>query len=174
MVFQLKLNQPQLHGTALLLKLYTNPGISHTVFTITPQTQIMRNTFTKFVLAAAITLLPALSYAQPPEGQGGRRGGDPEQMLTRQLAAMKEAVGLTEDQEKAIRPILADQQKKGRELMANGPRDESREQMMKLMTESTTKIKKVLKEDQIEKFDKFQAERRNRRGGGPPPPPPPN
>ncbi len=177
MVFQLKLNQPQLLGTPFLLKLYTFPCLAHTAFTNPPQTRIMRNTFTKFVLAAAITLLPALSFAQAPEGQGGRRGGDPEQMLTRQLAAMKEAVGLTEDQEKAIRPILADQQKKGRELMANGPSDESREQMMKLMTESTTKIKKVLKEDQIEKFDKFQAERRNRRGpggpGGPGGPPPP-
>ena len=138
----------------------------------------MRNTFTKFVLAAAITLLPALSYAQPPEGQGGRRGGDPEQMLTRQMTAMKEAVGLTDDQEKAIRPILANQQKKQRELMKNGPTDESREQMTKLMAESSTEIKKILKADQIEKFDKFQAERRNRRRpggpggpGGPPPPP---
>ena len=138
----------------------------------------MRNTFTRFVLAAAITLLPALSYAQPPEGQGGRRGGDPEQMLTRQMTAMKEAVGLTDDQEKAIRPILANQQKKQRELMKNGPTDESREQMTKLMAESSTEIRKVLKDDQIKKFDKFQAERRNRRGpggpggpGGPPPPP---
>ncbi len=146
---------------------------------MTQQTQIMRNTITKFVLAAAITLLPAISYAQPPEG--GRRGGDPEQMLNRQMTAMKEAVGLTEDQEKAIRPILANQQKKQRELMQDGFTDETREQMAKLMADSSTKIKKVLKEDQIEKFDKFQAERRNRRGpggpggpGGPPPPPPQN
>ncbi len=138
----------------------------------------MRNTFTKFVMAAAITLLPALTFAQPPGGGQGR-GGDPAQMLDRQMTAMKEAVGLTDDQEKAIRPILMDQMKQQRELMANGPSDESREAMMKMQTAATAKIKKVLKEDQIEKFDKFQAERMNRRRGpggpgGPPPPPPAN
>ena len=138
----------------------------------------MRNPITKFVMVAAITLLPALSYAQPPAGggQGQGRGGDPEQMLNRQMAAMKEAVGLTDDQEKAIRPILADQQKKQRELMANGPTDESREAMMKIQAASKVQIKKVLKEDQMEKYDKYEAERANRRrgGGGPPPPPPAN
>lgn len=130
----------------------------------------MRNTFTKIVFAAAITLLPALSYAQPP---GGGRGGNPEQMMARQLSAMKEAVGLTEDQEKAIKPILEDQMKQQRALFEAGPSDDMREKMMVLRTETNNKIKKVLKEDQIEKFDKFQAEQRNRRPGGPGGPPPP-
>ncbi len=129
----------------------------------------MRNTFTKFVLAAAITLLPALSYAQPPGGGG--RGGDPEQMIARQMTAMKEAVGLTEDQEKAIKPILAEQMKKQRELMEAGPTDEAREKMMAMRQESSAKIKKILKEDQIEKFEKYQSQMRGRRGGGGPPPP---
>ncbi len=141
----------------------------------------MRNTFTKFVMAAAITLLPALTFAQPPGGGQGR-GGDPAQMLDRQMTAMKEAVGLTDDQEKAIRPILTDQIKQQRELMANGPSDESREAMTKMQAATSAKIKKVLNADQIEKFDKFQAERMNRRRGpggpggqgGPPPPPPAN
>jgi Spy/CpxP family protein refolding chaperone len=133
----------------------------------------MRYTFTKFVFAAAITLLPALSFAQPP---GGGRGGNPEEMMARQLTAMKEAVGLTEDQEKAIKPILAGQMKKQREMMEAGPSDDMREKMMAMRTETNDKIKKVLKEDQIEKFEKFQAEQRGRRGGGrgpggPPPPP---
>ena len=138
----------------------------------------MRNTFTKFVMAAAITLLPALTFAQPPGGGQGR-GGDPAQMLDRQMTAMKEAVSLTDDQEKAIRPILTDQIKQQRELMANGPSDESREAMTKMQAATSAKIKKVLNADQIEKFDKFQAERMNRRRGpggpgGPPPPPPAN
>lgn len=130
----------------------------------------MRNTFTRLVFAAAITLLPALSFAQPP---GGGRGGNPEQMMARQLNAMKEAVGLSEDQEKAIKPILEAQFKKQREMMEAGPSDDMREKMMALRTETNAKIKKVLKEDQIEKFEKFQAEQRGRRGGpgGPPPPP---
>jgi len=129
-------------------------------------------------MAAAITLLPALTFAQPPGGGQGR-GGDPAQMLDRQMTAMKEAVGLTDDQEKAIRPILTDQMKQQRELMANGPSDESREAMTKMQAATSAKIKKVLNADQIEKFDKFQAERMNRRRGpggqgGPPPPPPAN
>lgn len=136
------------------------------------QNRIMRNTFTKFVFAAAITLLPALSFAQPP---GGGRGGNPEQMMARQMAAMKEAVGLTEDQEKAIKPILEAQMKKQRAMMEEGPSDDMREKMMAMRQETNAKIKKVLKEDQIEKFDKYQAEQRGRRGpGGPPPPPPQN
>lgn len=135
----------------------------------------MRNPITKFVMAAAITLLPALSFAQPPGGGQGR-GGDPEQMLNRQMTAMKEAVGLSDDQEKAIRPILADQQKQQRELMANGMSDETREAMTKLQAASKAKIKKVLKDDQMEKYDKYETERANRRrgSGGPPPPPPAN
>ena len=97
-------------------------------------------------------------------------------MLNRQMTAMKEAVGLSDDQEKAIRPILADQQKQQRELMANGMSDETREAMTKLQAASKTKIKKVLKDDQMEKYDKYETERANRRrgSGGPPPPPPAN
>lgn len=134
----------------------------------------MRNTFTKFVFAAAITLLPALSFAQPP---GGGRGGNPEQMMARQLTALKEAVNLTEDQEKAVKPIMEAQMKKQRELMEAGPSDDMREKMMALRTETNDKIKKVLKEDQLEKFEKYQAEQRNRRPGGgrgPGAPPPQN
>lgn len=133
----------------------------------------MRDTFTKFVIAAAITLLPALSFAQPP---GGGRRGNPEQMMERQLTAMKEAVGLSEEQEKAIKPILADQMKKQRDLMEGGPSDDMREKMMALRAETNEKIKKVLKGDQIEKFETFQSQMRGRRPGGPggpggPPPP---
>jgi periplasmic protein CpxP/Spy len=129
----------------------------------------MRNLITRFVLAAAITLLPAASFAQPP---GGGMRGNPEEMMARQLTAMKTAVGLTDEQEKQIKPILQDQMKKQRELFEAGPSDDMREKMMAIRTETNNKIKKVLKEDQIEKFEKFQAEQRGRRGGpgGPPPP----
>jgi len=132
----------------------------------------MRNTFTKFVFAAAITLLPALSFAQPP---GGGRSGNPERMMARQLTALKEAVNLTEDQEKAVKPILEAQMKKQRELMEAGPSDDMREKMMAMRSETNDKIKKVLKEDQLEKFEKYQEEQRNRRPGGRGPggPPPP-
>jgi Spy/CpxP family protein refolding chaperone len=129
----------------------------------------MRNLITRFVLAAAITLLPTASFAQPP---GGGMRGNPEEMMARQLAAMKTAVGLTDEQEKQIKPILQDQMKKQRELFEAGPSDDMREKMMAIRAETNNKIKKVLKEDQIEKFEKFQAEQRGRRGGpgGPPPP----
>jgi len=130
----------------------------------------MQNTFAMFVFAAAIT------FAQPP---GGGRGGNPEQMVARQLTAMKEAVGLSEAQEKEIKLLLEEQVKKQRAMMEDGPSDDMREKMMAMRQETNAKVKKVLKEEQIEKFDKFQAEQRGRRGGGPggpggPPPPPQN
>jgi len=171
MLFQPKLNHSFATIVGLLPNLYTFGLNSHNGFTQRMQNLIMRNTFTKYVLAAAITLLPALSYAQPP---GGGRGGDPEQMIARQMTAMKEAVGLTENQEKAIKPILAEQMKKQREMREAGPSDDMREKMMAMRQEVNAKIKKELKEEQIEKFDKFQAQMRGRRGpGGPDGPPPP-
>lgn len=130
----------------------------------------MRDTFTKLAFAAALTLLPALSFAQPP---GGGMRGNPEQMMARQLTSLKEAVGLTEDQEKAVKPILEAQMKKQRELMEAGPSDDMREKMMAIRTDTNAKIKKVLTEEQLPKFEKWQEAQRNRRPGGPGGPPPP-
>ncbi|MCX6613684.1 MAG: hypothetical protein NTW74_22920, partial [Acidobacteria bacterium] len=68
MLFQPKLNHSREEFVGLLPNLYTFWRNSHKGFTRREQNRIMRNTITKFVLAAAITLLPALSYAQPPGG----------------------------------------------------------------------------------------------------------
>lgn len=100
--------------------------------------------------------------------------GNPEQMMNRQLEMMKERLSLTEDQEKQVKAILTSQMKKQRELMEEGFNEETRDKMMALRQESNGKIKKVLKGDQVEKFDKMQEEMRQRRGPGGPPPPPQN
>lgn len=127
-------------------------------------------------LSATLFLLLGTLVAQPPEGRRGPggRGGNPEQMMDRQIASMKEAVGLTDEQATKIRPILMDQQKQMRDIMADGPSDDAREKMNKLQATTREKIAKVLNPEQMEKFDKMMAERRGRRGpGGPGGPPPP-
>ncbi|MBZ2187266.1 MAG: hypothetical protein K7J46_21390 [Bryobacter sp.] len=119
----------------------------------------------------ALSLAAGAGVAQPP---GGGMRGNPEQMMNRQLEMMKERLSLTEDQEKQVKAILTSQMKKQRELMEEGFNEETRDKMMALRQESNGKIKKVLKGDQVEKFDKMQEEMRQRRGPGGPPPPPQN
>ncbi|MFN8685976.1 MAG: hypothetical protein ACK6DZ_00610 [Acidobacteriota bacterium] len=119
----------------------------------------------------ALSLAAGAGMAQPP---GGGMRGNPEQMMNRQLEMMKERLSLTEDQEKQVKAILTSQMKKQRELMEEGFNEETRDKMMALRQESNGKIKKVLKGDQVEKFDKMQEEMRQRRGPGGPPPPPQN
>jgi protein CpxP len=119
----------------------------------------------------ALSLATGAGMAQPP---GGGMRGNPEQTMNRQLEMMKERLSLTEDQEKQVKAILTSQMKKQRELMEEGFNEETRDKMMALRQESNGKIKKVLKGDQVEKFDKMQEEMRQRRGPGGPPPPPQN
>jgi hypothetical protein len=145
------------------------PQNPHTTFTFLPHNQTMRSTLNHLLLAAAMTILPAVSFAQPP---GGPRG-NPEEMLNRQMNMLKEQLELSGDQEKEVRTILADQGKKQRQLFENGPSEETREKMMKLQEETKDKMKKVLNADQFTKFEKIQAERMRRGPGGRPPGPPP-
>lgn len=120
------------------------------------------------IVVLALSLVAGAGMAQPP---GGGMRGNPEQMMNRQLTMMKERLSLTEDQEKQVKGILENQMKKQRELMEEGFNEGTRDKMMALREESNGKIKKVLKGDQVEKFDKMQEEMRQRRGPGGPPPP---
>ena len=125
----------------------------------------------KAVRIVAILAAFALAMAMPlvaQEGQGGsggqgqgqRRGPmSPEDQLKR----MTEEYTLTQDQQDKIKPILQDQQKQMQELFANGKsREENRDAMMKLRTDTNDKIKAVLNDEQKKKFD----ERSQQRGGG--------
>jgi hypothetical protein len=124
------------------------------------------NKFSRRVLLSG-TCLTALLLGGTASAQGRRGGGDPEQMADRQVAMLKEAVSLTADQETQVRPILLDQIKKLREIMANaqGDRAKARGETQKLMADTREKLAKVLDAGQMEKYDKWVQERRSRGGG---------
>ena len=120
-----------------------------------------------------------------------RGGGDPEQMIQRQMDQLKERLSLTADQEPQVRAILEESTKKQMKLReefqsgaaGDGPPMERMGKMRAMRQETADNLSKVLTEDQMEEYEKMQLERRGRRGGrggrpdgpgGPPPGPPPN
>ncbi len=151
-------------------------------------------------LAFAATLLAVPSHAQnapPDQGprghggspgmMGGGRGGESPEMM---LEQMKKRLNLTPEQETKLKPILADNAKKMREMrekhMAESqgqpmpPSPEMRKQMEALRAENDGQIGKILTPAQMEEWNKMRAEGRERMeqrmkggpGGDAPPPPP--
>ncbi len=119
-----------------------------------------------------MALLAPLSHRAPPGG--GRRGGVTIEQLTERLK-------LTPDQVEKIKPILADQQTQMGALRGDTSlsQDDRMSKMMKIRTDSTTKINAVLTPDQQTEYKKMQAEMMQRGpgggggGGGAPAGPPP-
>ena len=111
------------------------------------------------------------ALAQAPQG-GGRRGGVTIEQLTDRLK-------LTPDQVEKVKPILADQQTQMAALRGDSSlsQDDRMSKMMKIRTDSTTKINAVLTPDQQAEYKKMQAEMMQRGpgggGGGAPAGPPP-
>ncbi len=102
----------------------------------------------------------------------GRKGGDPAQMVDRQVTAMKDRLKLTDDQEKKVKTILQDQMKKQAELrqkynMQPGerPPQEAMEAMKKLREDVNTKMSEVLSKEQMADYQKMMEERRQQFGG---------
>jgi protein CpxP len=127
----------------------------------------------------AVCALAAVAFAQqnpPPQGGGdqGRRRGMPS--VDDQLKNLTEKLGLTDDQQAKVKPILED----AHSQMATLMQDESmsREDKMakgRSLRETTNgKIRDVLTDDQKKKFDEMQKEMqdrmRQRQGGGDAPP----
>ena len=97
--------------------------------------------------------------------------GDPSQFVDRQITAMKERLKITDDQEKKIRPILADSMKEQMELrkkynvqQGERPSQEAMEAMKKSREEVNKKLGEVLSKEQMADYQKMMAERMG--GGG--------
>jgi Spy/CpxP family protein refolding chaperone len=109
--------------------------------------------------------------AQAPQGRGGGRG------VT--IEALTDRLKLTPDQVEKIKPILADQQTQMAAMRADtsASQDDRMAKMMKLRTDTSTKINAVLTPDQQAEYKKMQAEQMQRGpgggGGGAPAGPPP-
>jgi Spy/CpxP family protein refolding chaperone len=127
----------------------------------------------------------------PPPQQDGMREGrgpggpgrgmpSPEQRLKR----MTEALNLTSDQQAKIKTIMESEKTKMDALRddTSVEGEAKRDKAMQIRKDSQASIREVLTADQQAKFDKMQAEMRNRGSRGPhpdgekpqnPPPPPP-
>jgi Spy/CpxP family protein refolding chaperone len=123
--------------------------------------------------SAGAVLAQAPPQGPPPGGgrTGGGRGGVTIEALTDRLK-------LTPDQVEKIKPILADQQTQMAAMRADtsASQEDRQAKMMKLRTDTSTKINAVLTPDQQTEYKKMQAEQMQRGpggGGGAPAGPPP-
>ena len=119
---------------------------------------------------AGVASAQPVSFEQgpPPGGPGGGRMGGPTlEILTSRLK-------LTDDQQTKIKPILAERDEKMKALRADDSMEmqDRMSKMMKIRTDTDSKINAVLTDDQKTEYAKMNEEMRQRRGGGGPPPPP--
>lgn len=105
------------------------------------------------------------------QNRGGQRNFDPVKSAERQTAELKEALGLSSDQETKVYEIALKGANKIAELRkemqsGNGSREEIRASFAKIRKEQNTEMKKVLTDDQYKKYEKFLEEKRSQRGRG--------
>jgi Skp family chaperone for outer membrane proteins len=119
-----------------------------------------------FVLMLGLSLSAAV--AQQQQRRGGFGGGDPAQMLQRQVDDLKQALNLTPDQVNKITPILKDAQSKQIAQMqkmresGNFDREKMRADRQKMQAETDAKIKPILKGDQVKKLETYRKEQQQR------------
>lgn len=113
------------------------------------------------------------TYQDGP-GRGGRGGGrgqfNPEDFAARQTEQMSEFIRLSEEQKQKVYDLNLLYSKKSQELrsggsfrdMSDGEREAFREKMNALQEEKSLEIKKILNEDQLPDYEKYQEEMRSR------------
>jgi periplasmic protein CpxP/Spy len=115
---------------------------------------------------------PETSAPPPEQGPGGGHRGmmDPAQ----QLAEMTKRYNLSADQQNQVKPILADQQQQMQLLRSDSSLspDEKKTKMQSIRSDSNTKIKAILNDDQKKQFEQDHQStqehmQQGRRGGGP-------
>jgi len=108
-------------------------------------------------------LFSVITFAQAQQGgQGGRRGGTPEERAKRNTEMLTKKLNLTADQQTKVSAIYLEQaaaMKKLREDAA-GDRDAMRAAMMKSNEESDTKISALLNDDQKKAYTTWKEERK--------------
>jgi Skp family chaperone for outer membrane proteins len=120
------------------------------------------------VFALMLTMGLSAAFAQQQQRRGGFGGGDPAQMLQRQVDDLKQALNLTPDQVTKITPILKDAQSKQMaqmQKMREGgtmDREKFRADRQKIQAETDAKIKPILKGDQVKKLENYRKEQQQR------------
>lgn len=112
----------------------------------------------------------ATSRAQQERG-GGMRMGTPEEMAKRNLEQIDEKVKLDDVQKDSVYSYLEAQAKVQQQLFEKaregGDRQKLMGQMQVLQEDIDKKIKGVLSEDQVKKYDAYAKERNERMQRGP-------
>lgn len=122
----------------------------------------------KFILTALLLIVISMTaVAQRPEG--GRQGFDPTERANQQTERMVKSLDLSTAQGEKIKALnlaFAEKTKTARmeARAAGGDRTAMRERMKTLRDEHQTNLKKYLTTEQIEKWEKLQAERPRREG----------
>ena len=136
-----------------------------------------------YLLLSLALLTPASMLAQggsPPGGPDDAMGaGRKMPTVDRQLEHYSRELKLTDAQKPQVKAVLEDQHEQMKQVMDNtsASRDESRTKMREIRQASNAKLRALLTDEQKARFDKMQAERRDRMGGKPgadqgaPPPP---
>ncbi|MDX8339582.1 hypothetical protein SLH46_10335 [Draconibacterium sp. IB214405] len=105
------------------------------------------------------------------QNRGGQRQFDPETMAKRQTEQFKTDLKLNDTQaEKMEKVLLASYKEMGaarQEMSGEEDRSKMREKMTAMRADQEKEIKKILTDEQFEKYQKIMEERRSRRGGGP-------
>lgn len=116
-----------------------------------------------FVLAAL--LLTVGAYAQDNQ-QGGPRGGHHMPSVDDQVAALKQAVNLSDDQAAKVHDILQAQRDKAQQMMQDESmsREDRRAKMQAMRQDSNNQIRALLSDDQKKSFDSFEQQRQNNWG----------
>jgi len=118
----------------------------------------------KSLLLGIITVL-ALGLSSSIVGQGPNRGGSPKDMAEMQTEHMKTDLGLSEDQVVKVGAVNLKYAKKHEELrdQESVDKDTMQETMEKMNDERNVEMKKILSEEQYQKFlEKEEEMRKNR------------
>lgn len=111
-------------------------------------------------LCAFLALMPQWARAQDPppvQDQPARRARTPDDAL----AMLDSKLALSDDQKEKIKPIIADRQKRIRELSETSGRRMRRGRKMKaIFEESDKKIMAVLNDDQKQKYKEIEQQMR--------------
>ena len=113
------------------------------------------------ILLLALVLGTAVSFAQPRDGQ---REMNPEDMAKRQTERLDEALDLSKEQEKQVYDLNLESGKKMRKMREEnrGDWEAMRDQMRDVREEQNEKMKKILTDEQWNKYEKYMEERRER------------
>lgn len=121
------------------------------------------------LIFVAIMLTSSVAFSQKREkrerNNSEQRGGNPEQMIEREMATITEAVEVTEGEAEQIKAILLEQQAQMQEMMSSGDRESGREKMQEMRSETEAKIVEVLGQERGEIYK--EAAKNSRPEGGP-------